>query len=115
MMTKERGKDNIRSFLGKENFPIIRIHPFRIISHPSLFRNSDTMGVVVDAGNPYGYPMPLTPPAQHPQIIPAATSDLANAYPPPVPDQTLQPFYTNRMAAQPGIDHIQFLHVLFDI
>jgi hypothetical protein len=115
MMAEKRAKEDIRLSIGKGNLPVICAYPSRIVAYPSLFRYCYTMRIVVDARDPYRYPMSDAPPAQHPEIIAAATSYLADAHLPPVPDQSLQPVNTDCMPAQPGIDHIQFPHVLFDI
>jgi hypothetical protein len=60
-------------------------------------------------------PLPATVPAQYPQVVPAATTNLADPYPPPAPQELLQTFNADPVTTQPGIDKIQFLHVPLNI
>jgi hypothetical protein len=73
------------------------------------------MYVIIDTSHGYFDTALPAPPAQYPQIVASATTDLTNAYPLPATYQTPQSLYTDRMPAQPGIDDIQFTHIPFDI
>src|SRR5579859_2281257 len=89
--------------------------PAGIVARPSLPRHFQAMGVVVDARDLYVDTALPAPPAQHPEIIPAAATDLADMYPLPVVDKRGQAADADRMPAQPGIDDIQFQHISFNI
>jgi hypothetical protein len=71
----------------------------------------NTMRIVVDADHLYIDTPPVTIPAQYPQIVAAATPDLANRYPLTPSQQLLQPSDADPVPSQPGVDEIQFMHI----
>jgi len=115
MMTKERRKNNIGLPLMKYDLPIICMHPIGMPTPPFSPRPRNTLRIIIHTDDGYIDTPPMAVTAQYPQIITPTTPDFTNRYPLRTAQQPIQAPDTDPVPTQPGIDKIQFMHILLDI
>ena len=80
MVTEQRRKNDIRPPFVKNDLTIIRMYPFRISFTPFGPGHRNTMRIAVYADHFQFNTPPAAVSVQHPQVIPAAATDLADPY-----------------------------------